>query len=452
MPFVKADELVENRKLSEFPELTNKDGSVNLEWPSQFETYLSEHFAFRQELVTLDSLEKAYVFKTSSNDKVIVGDNNWLYFSSTLDEYLSMNTLSERRINNTAKTLQLIQNYAQNRGAEFLFITAPNKNTVYPENMPSRYIKSNDPNNLEKLNAVLDDYSVETIDLTELFSQQDKVLYHSRDSHWTNEGAVLVHNAIMDKLQIEHNDFSGTDHHTENIWRGDLDSMIFPTIENLSEQEEYDIDFNFEYISSFQTSDDMSIKTYNPNGSANILMFRDSFGRSLYPFIAENAKQTEFSREIPYQLGKIDSLKADFVILEIVQRNIPNLTEKAPVMAALPVSMEISADIIPNENNICKTTDQNGMLKIYGVLDESYFEPDSDIFITLENEDGIYCYEAFPIYEAELFGEENQNDFGYSLLADTTAIPNGEYAVNAYIGSVDNLVCTDSMEIITIEN
>ncbi len=452
MPFVKADETAENRKLSEMPSFAKEDGSANLDWPSEFETYLSEHFAFRQELVTFDSVQKAEIFQTSSNEKIVVGDNDWLYFASTLDDYMSRNTLSERRIDNTAKTLKLIQEYAEENGAEFLFISAPNKNTVYPQNMPSRYVKSGEPNNLEMLSAVLDEYEVNQIVLKDLFLSQDKVLYHSRDSHWTNEGAVLVHNAIMDKLGIEHNDFSDVNHHTEQCWEGDLDSMIFPTLNILSEEEIYDIDYSFEYIGSFQTVDDMLIRTVNGNREHSILMYRDSFGRSLYPFIAENTFKAEFSREIPYRLNMLSTFPAEYVVLEIVERNIPNITEKAPIMAAPSRSLDISADIYKSDKNVCEVKKENGMLKIHGILDEYYFKGKTDIYVTFEGENGVFCFEAFPICEAELLGDDEQSDFGFSLYVDTTDIPSGEYSVNAYIGDSDDLICTDEIYSIIIDN
>ena len=454
MPFVKADELAENRKLSEMPELKNEDGSINLNWSSEFETYLSEHFAFRQQLVTLDSIQKAKLFGTSSNEKIIVGKDNWLYFASTLDEYEAKNTLTQRQIDNTAKTLRLIQEYAEEKGAQFLFISAPNKNTVYPEYMPSRYLKGEKPNNLEMLSEALEKYCVNQLVLKDLFLSQNKVLYHTRDSHWTNEGAVLVSNAIMDKLNYEHNDFSDINHHTEMCWEGDLDSMIFPTLNILSEEEIYDIDYGFDYIGSFRTSDDMLIRTINPNGEKNILMYRDSFGRSLYPFISENALKAEYSREIPYRLDMLETFEANAVILEIVQRNIPQLTEKAPVMAAPSRSLDVEADIYTSDKNVCEIQETNGMLKVYGCLDEYYFTDNSssDIYITLENENDIYCFEAFPIFESELLQSEDDNSFGYSLFIKTGDIPNGEYAINAYIGENDQFICTDALCSITVNN
>lgn len=451
MPFVSADETAESRKLSEMPSFTTEDGRVNLEWPSQYETYLSEHFAFRQDLVTLDSITKSEIFAVSSNEKVIVGKNDWLYFYSTIDDYLARNTLTQRGVNNTAKTIGLMQEYVQNSGGEFLFMAAPNKNTVYPQFMPDRYVKSGNPTNLQMLNFALEEYSVNYLDLTELFFSQDKVLYLQRDSHWTNEGALLVYNSLMDCLGIEHDDFSNVNHHTEKCWSGDLDSMIFPTLNNLSDQEIYDMDYSFNYISNFKTEDDMIIKTVNENNTASILMYRDSFGRSLYPFIAEGSYKAEFSRETPYRLSLMHDINAQYVVFEIVERNIPNITEKAPVMSAPTRELDTSASIIRSEDNKCETAEKSGMLKIYGVLDEAYFEDNSDIYITLEG-DSVFCYEAFPIFESELFETEARSDYGFSLFIDTKAVADGTYNVNAYIKSGESFICTDTLCTVEIIN
>lgn len=443
MPFSKND-TSENRKLSSFPSFISENGSINLNWTAEFETYISEHFAFREKLVTADSLIKYTVFRTSSNEKVIAGKNGWLYLADTADDYTAENTMSERRINNTAKTLSLIQEYVSSRNSEFIFMAAPDKNTVYPENMPSRYIKTANKSNLEMLSEKLDEYSVNQLDLVSLFRSQNSVLYHTRDSHWTNEGAVLVCNALMDRFNTEHDDFSSVNRHSELIWHGDLDRMLFPSLDRLSEQVVYDMDFSFEYTYNFRSEDDYLISTQNDGKSENILMYRDSFGRSLYPFIAENSHNAVFSREIPYRLDLVDDM--DITILEIVERNLENITEKAPVMPAPARNLDISAVIDKSTENSCFISEKNNLLKIYGRLDEKYFSDNSDIYITLENENSVLCFEAFPVYESELLNDENQYDYGYSLYIDTSAIKGGQYSINAYISNENQFICTDTLE------
>lgn len=450
IPFIDVSSTSENRKLSEKPSIVNSDGDFNSEWSSEFETYLSEHFAFRQVLVTLNSLVLSDLFKSSSNEKVIVGKNDWLFFASTVDDYTSNNTMSARKLNNTLKTISLMQEYADSKGSKFIFLIAPNKNSVYPEYMPYQYIEGKEKNNRELLLSKMDDYSINSLDITGLFKSSDD-LYHTRDSHWTNKGALLVYNSVMDMFEVSHYDFSDVEYCSQNIWSGDLDTMLFPSLNHLSEQIVYNYDFNFQYTSNFKNEDDILITTKNDNGNGKMLMFRDSFGRSLYPFFAENCSEAEFSREVPYRMDLLDSFDAEMTILEIVERNLNNISESTPVMRAPRRELNTSADIIISEANSCFINQCNNMLKIYGRLDESYFQDDSNIYITLENQEKVLCYEAFPICEAELLEENEQSDFGYSLFISLDELSKQEYAVNAYIGDANRLICTDVLEYLKIE-
>ena len=54
-------------------------------------------------------------------------------------------------------------------------------------------------------------------------------------------------------------------------------------------------------------------------------MFRDSFGNSLYPFMAEEYGSALFSRSMPCQLSLLDQTGADTVIFELVERNLDYL-------------------------------------------------------------------------------------------------------------------------------
>jgi hypothetical protein len=221
--------------------------------------------------------------------------------------------------------------------------------------------------------------------------------------------------------------------------------MLFPSLDLKSEQMIYDIDFTFEYTYNFRSYDDSLISTVCDGKNNKILMYRDSFGRSLYPFISENTSEAEFSREIPYRMDLLDEFNADLTILEIVERNLPDLTEKAPFMEAPSRIIDISASVETSNLNSCFEQEKNNLRHIYGKLDSKYFDTDSVIYITLENDENILCYEAFPIYEAELLKDSSQYDYGFSLYINPDSIPKGQYAVNAYIKNSTGFICTDSI-------
>lgn len=154
MPLFGETASTEKRELAAFPSLTKEGEGLNLAFFSELNTYLSEHFSFRSQLVTADSVVKAGLFGTSSEDQVIVGTDGWLYFAKTMDDYWGRN-VGRPGHRPPGRTVELMREYAQGQGAAFAFAVVPNKNTVYPEHMPYYTLKTPDPTNRERLAAVI---------------------------------------------------------------------------------------------------------------------------------------------------------------------------------------------------------------------------------------------------------------------------------------------------------
>lgn len=110
--------------------------------------YFAGRFGLRQELITADAAVRAAVFHESAADDVLLGTDGWLYNADTLGDFTGSSAMTERQLWCAARNLALMQEYAASRGAQLLFVCAPNKNTVYPEFMPARYVRSTSERNL----------------------------------------------------------------------------------------------------------------------------------------------------------------------------------------------------------------------------------------------------------------------------------------------------------------
>ena len=60
-------------------------------------------------------------------------------------------------------------------------------------------------------------------------------------------------------------------------------------------------------------------------------MYRDSFANALIPYAASSFSEVRFERAVPYNTKLIDSFDADYVIVEIAERNIKDLIDYYPV-------------------------------------------------------------------------------------------------------------------------
>ena len=97
---------------------------------------------------------------------------------------------------NAVSNIKAMEKYVEGKGKKFVLTIAPNKNTLYPENMPNNYKKVSEKNNLSKLEKVLKKEKINYVDLKSVFKNEDEVLYLKRDSHWNNKGALLAYNSI----------------------------------------------------------------------------------------------------------------------------------------------------------------------------------------------------------------------------------------------------------------
>lgn len=106
-----------------------------------------------------------------------------MYFTGTLDDYLVEHQISERGLNNVIHNLKLIQNYAERNGSQFLLAIAPNKNSVYGENMPYYYVRGEGETNYDRLRKRMIQEDIHFVDLHKAFEESGEILYLERDSH-----------------------------------------------------------------------------------------------------------------------------------------------------------------------------------------------------------------------------------------------------------------------------
>ena len=314
-----------NEVLSPKPQLKNPDGSWNLEFIPDAGDYFADRFAFRQELITADSAWKAGLFHTSSQEQVALGQDGWLFYAETLDDYTGADALTDRQVWAIARSLQLAQEYVESKGGSFLFTVAPNKLSLYPQYGPGG-LERGEVTALSQVTEALGENGVPYSDLYSAFTQQAEVLYHQWDSHWTYKGAALAHDVLLSDLGLAGDMFQREGSYVKDH-QGDLYVMLYPASDELEDQWHFSNDLAFEYATPIRDVDDLRIETTSAGTNGNLLMFRDSFGNTLHSLLAESFGHAVFSRSTPYNLGAMDALQADTVILEIVERNLKNLAE-----------------------------------------------------------------------------------------------------------------------------
>jgi hypothetical protein len=348
---------------------------------SGISSYVDQHFAFRYELITANSTVLAKTLHVSGSKAVVLGKDGWLFFGKTVNDYTGKATMDARQIRNIHRNLQLIREGVEKKGCRFYFTIAPNKNSLYGQYMPYFYKQHLDTNNYSKLKPYLGD--VNYIDMYRVFRGTDRTVYHKLDSHWNNEGALMAHNAIMKATGRTYDDYSGVTKKTVKNHDGDLYPMIYPK----GSQKDYNVEYArrhlFTYDRPVRNNDDILIDTSCTGKTGSLVMFRDSFGIALLPYMADEYGRAEFSKVVPYDIAGISSQGSADVVLEIVERNLGNLCSTAPVMDA-PQRKQISGDRQLAASTAVTAVDMGQRLKLSGDLGSCVRGRDADIFIEID--------------------------------------------------------------------
>ena len=400
-----------NEVLASMPKPRDAEENWNTQYLAQLRDYAEDHFFLRQSMISAWSALNVELLRTSISDGVILGRDGWLYYEGSLNDYTGTGLLSDGEIASAARNLALVKEYAESQGARFLFTVAPNKNSLYPEHMPPLTVFSRERDAV-RLAAALEEQGVAYLDLFSVIGGEDETLYFTRDSHWNSKGAALGADAINAALG-KTSSYYGGPFTAQAVHSSDLYEMLYPTGSWLEDDQVYGGELVFEYEAPIRSPENITIMTAK-EGEGSLLMFRDSFGNLLYPYLADSFGSALFSRSTDYRLDFIAQRAAGYVVVELVERNLNYLVENVPQMPAprreVPQAAASAGAVALTEE---PSNYVPGCVQVSGVLQS---EPDTASAVYLLTGEG--CYEAFRLSEGR-----------FSLFVPETALAAGGLSV-----------------------
>lgn len=338
----------EKRELEHFPVVTEQ-GSVT-EFTKKFDSYFQDHFGLREWLIRRYQREASKRFGVSGVPDVLVGREGWLYlFGADMpDDLRGKLQFSEQELALFWQKLQKTRAWMQKQGAAYIFVVAPNKQSIYPKYLPDYFQVSHMRSRLDQLLASRPPGETEGIVDTRTEIRQKKSqmrLYDKTDTHWNAQGAYLAYQEILARSQdlfpkqIRQPQFSFAVNWVDGpggdlaVMRGEGDSVIeqrpvlktgnFSAIPRVISQE----------LQVLLPEPPLQV-TYTVKGNRplRVLVLHDSFFEKLKPFVSETYGSVLYIwrfldgvRKYPNieELKQVVALyKPDLVIDEIVERNL----------------------------------------------------------------------------------------------------------------------------------
>ncbi len=355
----RAPPLHEQRVPAPLPELPDSWAALR-QFPPAFERYWNDTFGFRRALVRWYNHALVRLGTSPVPDKVTIGLGGWLFYMAdgALDEYRGLRPFSAAELSRWQHVLEARRDWLADRGIPYLFVIAPNKETIYPEKMPWR-IRRGRTHRLDELLDYLHAHSdFEVVDpRARLQSAKRRAqLYWKGDSHWNAHGAFLVTHDILRRLRRTNpkvRPFSASAVTVgrlqaggdlialvafDDIWleEGDGARLVAPRARATGTPTN---------VTSWTEVDDPTL----PRG----IFFNDSFGRVQNQFLAERFSRLRYVWQPVLDPTIVEDERAQIVIQEMVERFLLKpppqdsawLDDNSRVRAAFAASSTVLLDV-----------------------------------------------------------------------------------------------------------
>lgn len=335
---------IEKRSLSKFPEIDiTLDGISN--FPKLFDTYYTDHFGIRDQLVEYYKSVK-YNLGDSPSDDVTLGKDGWLFlgsikkgynkYSDPIGDARNINLFSDDELQKLANDMAFLNSWLNSRDIKYILVIVPNKHTVYLDKLPDYISKSNEKSSTDQLVNYLEQYTnVTVVDLRKKLIERknEHQLYFKTDTHWNHYGANIAQYEIIREIEKFFPNSIKSEYRKMQdgvLGGGDLAGFIGITDFNESNPQpvfEKTCD-PIKHPASTKIREPHSYSCDGPELTA--LIYRDSFFSALQPYFARKFKRSTYIwKKLTYaSLNKyVDTENPDIVIEEWVERSLPLIPE-----------------------------------------------------------------------------------------------------------------------------
>lgn len=298
----------EKRYLKTFPTLT-VDSFFSGDFGTEFEEYLSDHTAFRNFYVGLNSYYNLALGNPLSNG-IYHCDDGYLINDPPATDRLNIN-------------IDVIAEFANKVKLPSTMVLAPSTGYVVNDVLPNDHIVYHDDELFKDVATTLNSNGVAFVDVREDFKKayaDSTQVYYKTDHHWTSEGAYIAYTELADKLgftantkdQYEittHSGFYGTTYSSSGYWYTKPDdiqiwdcnhhstkvsitdngvtkyykSMFFT--DHLSEDDKYPVFLDGNHPYTVIKNNSMKLS------GDKLLIIKDSFAHSLVPFLVDHFEE-----------------------------------------------------------------------------------------------------------------------------------------------------------------
>jgi alginate O-acetyltransferase complex protein AlgJ len=325
-----------------------KSDSVS-RYTRQYGRNFENNFFLRGELIRFHNILKYRLFGISGVPKVIAGRNGWLFQArenekpGTAGYFPSVRPFTTGELERWRLALEERYLWLKERGIDYLFIPVPDKSSIYPEYLPPLQRSFYERSRLDQLVTYLRMHSaVPVLDVRGalLEAKKEFPVYYKTDSHWNEYGACVVALETANRLSARCGKSAGLKVPDFRIKTGrerpggnlammlSLENSIFKE-KRVKMISRVSLRAEKAELPSIPFSRTVVPEAYRgrEDGFPQVVMFHDSFGRKLKPFLSGFFSRILYIRDwgFRFHVDVIEAERPAVVLDEIAEHFLYNV-------------------------------------------------------------------------------------------------------------------------------
>jgi hypothetical protein len=266
-------------------------------------------------------------------ERALEGENGWLYWigAGAMGNPTGQGRFQEKDLVGWQKCLEARRDWLAQRGEKYLFVVAPDKQSIYPEYLPAGRAQSGGSDKLDQFLAHMRAHSnVEVVDLRPalIAAKKEGPTYLQTDTHWNNFGAFTACQQLVGALQkqlprLKPLALEAFDRKNIVTSGGDLAILLDQQNQMLETRPMLTPRLPLKPLRALPMSRPgiIAVVTRNPQAQGKAVLFRDSFAEAWEPFLGYDFQEVIYVWKYAWNEELLEREKPEVVIDEIVERN-----------------------------------------------------------------------------------------------------------------------------------
>jgi len=197
----------ENRVLARIPTVPRNFKELQ-HFADLFLAFYRDHFGFRNAKIRGLALVRFHGgLAVDQNTKIIIGKDGWLFLPAGSDNFLAdrnLDPFTRAELDSWQRRLEQREKFCRDHGIAFIVVIPPDKQSVYPEDLPEQYSRLGPKSRLDELiDRLRETHSpVHLVDLRPALLEAKKYyrVFHKTDTHWNDYGGYTAYPVILDAV------------------------------------------------------------------------------------------------------------------------------------------------------------------------------------------------------------------------------------------------------------